>query len=547
MLLTRSFLSLLLPCLATVTVVPSAAADRLPNANHIFAAIHSSMRQFGSSLNHNGMSFFIATVPEGTEFYHGTSKRERVNGIEWLAFEPEHAMIFARPGRGRPPGKGMGHPDLKRGGPPDLEKREESDKFGPLFAYQGAFESPPTKEEKDKSYGYLHTYRTTTPLRLLYLDGQSAAKSSKGTLDAQDLVLLPGLIDPDVGMGGDKQRADEMCRIARESGAWKGRVDGVLRMEGGFEVILCGFGERLDIVSIKRAKESNGHGPPGSDGDNGDGFNYYRAVAARYDGIGGGRVTLDYEHFVTAFTFPDAMYWDHTGRPRIRNETEAKEEVERVTQAVTQMILNEETKGNSVDWQGVVDMIIQRYADRIEYLASGHFTTLEAFQAEVDRALRPFIDYGARNGTLEVERCAAQFIPSDADTTTTAYLATTQIAHHICSTLSSALSTSSLSSALGLLQDLKSNLGWTTWKRCRGCDAHEICFLPIWPVGREEDFVQPRCRGNVSLGPGQEGGYWDGGFGRPPRGPGKPVWGRKEGEGEGVGVGSEQLNEEEEG
>lgn len=41
------------------------------------------MRQWGSSLNHNGMSFFMATVPTGTRFYHGTWSSERVMGMEW--------------------------------------------------------------------------------------------------------------------------------------------------------------------------------------------------------------------------------------------------------------------------------------------------------------------------------------------------------------------------------------------------------------------------------------------------------------------------------
>lgn len=78
------------------------------HANHIFNAIHNSMRQFGSSLHHNGMSFFIATVPAGTHLYHsGMYDDKAVQGTEWLAFEPEHALIFTHnPGpknRPRPP------------------------------------------------------------------------------------------------------------------------------------------------------------------------------------------------------------------------------------------------------------------------------------------------------------------------------------------------------------------------------------------------------------------------------------------------------------
>ncbi|KAL4927018.1 uncharacterized protein BDV17DRAFT_292914 [Aspergillus undulatus] len=67
-------------------------AEPLQNANHIFNAIHDSMRQFGSSLHHNGMSFFLASVPEGIHLYHGNARPDHLKEIGWKAFEPEHAM-----------------------------------------------------------------------------------------------------------------------------------------------------------------------------------------------------------------------------------------------------------------------------------------------------------------------------------------------------------------------------------------------------------------------------------------------------------------------
>jgi len=76
---------------STQTVIaPSEDAIR-QNAFHIFNAVHSAMRQWGSSINHNGMSFFLATVPAGQPLYHGTRDSERPQGFEWLAFEAEHA------------------------------------------------------------------------------------------------------------------------------------------------------------------------------------------------------------------------------------------------------------------------------------------------------------------------------------------------------------------------------------------------------------------------------------------------------------------------
>jgi len=75
----------------------SIATPTLPNfsnnSTRIFNAISNAMRQFGSTLQHNGMSFAVATMPEDTELYHGTFFQNRINGTEWLAFEPEHAMV----------------------------------------------------------------------------------------------------------------------------------------------------------------------------------------------------------------------------------------------------------------------------------------------------------------------------------------------------------------------------------------------------------------------------------------------------------------------
>ena len=70
-------------------------SHHVANANHIFNTIHSSMRQWGPSLNHNGMSLFLAVVPEGTILYHGTNLPDAESGMEWVAFERDLALQFA--------------------------------------------------------------------------------------------------------------------------------------------------------------------------------------------------------------------------------------------------------------------------------------------------------------------------------------------------------------------------------------------------------------------------------------------------------------------
>jgi hypothetical protein len=710
----RYTLPLLLSWLAAASPLPDGSnlvptSDATTHANHIFNAVHSSMRQFGSSLNHNGMSLFIATVPEGTEFYHGTSSKDRVNGTQWLAFEPEHALIFARGRRGPPPGKppgdghappteaeeanlegpyspdwisshskpanedaekkkhnpsedrpkhregkgrprknhgdkgchdptrngsrpdaphhhpqpphreppshhhdspphrcppGEGHlpcpsppgegrhqppprdPPFEHHGPPgrhehhdeDHDGRDHHKHHGPppheffdelndphhdrpehhgfsipsvgywvhrlgdllrnpkrrhaplppvslgeatqLESIESRAEQEPliSDSSEDQSSGYLHTYRTKHNLRLLYVDGQSAAKSKKGTLDTQDVLLLGNSIDHDSGMFGERERAAQLCKLAHEQ--WDNRIDGILRMEGGFEIILCDFAAHLDVVSIAKTDPKAGGGFGGG-GGNGDGFNYYRAVAARYHGIGGGRVVVNYEQFVSAFAYPEAINFDHTGRPRLNNKSDT---IEDVRKAVDDMVLRKAESIEAVNWQAVVDMVVARYADRIEYLASGSLNTLAALQAEIGRALRPFIDYNDRNSTSEVERCASQFLPDHVSTTSTnvAAQAIRQVTMTMCTSLFAASEQVDYTTALEQIKELKDHLAWTTWKQCRGCAVDEICFLPIWPVGTAEDFEQPKCRSDVSLAPGHGDGdrYWNDFGGPGHRGPG---------------------------
>ncbi|KAF2772799.1 hypothetical protein EJ03DRAFT_287193, partial [Teratosphaeria nubilosa] len=456
--------------------------QQLQHANHIFNSVHSSMRQWGSSLNHNGMSIFIAEVPEDIEFYHGTSSPYRINGTEWLAFEPEHALMFARAFHGPPPGKGR----QPTGGPDDGE------------------------HEHEERHGYLHTYRTKHPLRLLYVDGQSAAKSDVGTLDVQDMVLLhrePPTDDERRPHGpmSEGVRAQRLCRLAREQ--WNGRIDGIIRMEAGFEIILCDFEKHLDVVQVAQSKENGERGGPGGPGgrDSGEGLNSLKAVAARYDGIGGARVKVDYDSFVSLYAYDDAVVFDDAARPRVNNDTNV---LEPVFSAVKDLVVKKPAvNGPKKDWQAIADMLVSRYANRIEYLASGDIDTLDAFKAETDRALRPFIDYSNRNATREVARCAAQFPPS-ATSDKLAAEAIHTVSSIICRTLSKAGEVGQLSHGLSMIRGLKSWLSWTEWKKCRGCAVNEVCVVPMWPSGTAEDFEHPQCRSEMSGGPGRGDGYW---------------------------------------
>ena len=522
-----ALLPLFIACYSLLTVAfslsPSALStssqdvDDMPNARHIFNAIHSSMRQWGSSLNHNGMSFFLAAVPKDTQFYHGRGSETPVAGMDWLAFEPEHAMLFAV-AFDRPPD------DPQK--PPKDSKDDESMlmqdniKWWPqliltdstsLSTQDPLDNRPHPGRPRNLRPGWLHTYSTNKDLNLLYIDGMSAGKSRKGTLDSQDNVLLNE--SPPDKIWNDPQRARKLCAMARDR--WSGRIDGFLRMEAGFEIILCSFLDSLDVVRITRAllpKSMRRAGPGMGRMDGGDFFSYYQAITARYNGIGGNRVALNYDKFVTAFEYSGLdLFTSPDGRPRLQNVSQ--DNLHQIMGDLDDPVMDTEFLApteRSLNWQAIADEVVERYSKRLWSLTSIEFSNATDLTADLNRLLRPFVDYDDRNESAEIERCSLQFIPhSKLDHNgTLAKRAIQSISREICATVLSASKSDSMERAIGELRNLIQKLNWTTWKHCAGgCESNEICLTPIWPYGSVEDGKTPNCvNSSAFLG---HRGYWD--------------------------------------
>jgi hypothetical protein len=456
--------------------------QRVRNANHLFNAIHSSMRQWGSSLNHNGMSFFPAKVPKGTELYHGTGEQEPVAGMEWLAFEPEHAMLFSRKWVVPPTGKLniMLHPDTHLDGIRDQ-----------VFLASGELPDPPEFEP-----GWLHTYRTKHDLHLLYIDGMSAGKVRNGTLDSTDFLLLNKQIDP---IWEDYDRATQLCDLAKYQ--WGERVHGFIRMEAGFEIILCSFSNHLEIERITRAtKQTNGVKIRIDDA-----LSFWRAITDRYNEIGGHRVHLNYDNFVSAYQY-DIDVFRGQKLPRLEH-IPIKDLVQIRSDLTTLLDHNPDPfTATSHDWRSVADLIVTRYSSRLKYLASGILDTSEAFFMELERAVRPFLDYDNPDTEAEKIRCTNHFLPTPT-TNSHAARVITDVSHTICSTLITIHRTNLLlEDAVEKIQHLIAWLGWTVWKQCSKCDYNEVCFIPIWPMGTKEDYDHPSCINSTQLI--TRTGYW---------------------------------------
>lgn len=484
---------------AAVPFIPQTDQDKnavvVHNANHIFNAIHSSMRQWGSSLNHNGMSFFMAQVPAGTQFYHGSPFQEPVEGMEWLAFEPEHASFFATRIKRRNDTDDNDGSEVESG---DLVQ-PPSGHDGGIMLQHPILDTRIKPPRYDITPGWLHTYRTKHNLPLLYIDGMSAGKTERGTLDSQDALLLNVTRNQRDGFW-DFERARRLCKLSNDK--WGGKIKGFIRMEAGFEIIMCSFVENVDFISAVRTGRSL---PGGEESEPTEPVRQHlmvwiKAISARYDDIGGDRVKLDHENFITSFAYDLDLFNDGDDLPRLENLSVAS--LDKVRNDVDTMVNNWGTfDSGAINWQSITDMVVERYAKELPYLVSDSLDTSEAFLHELSTILHVFIDSDHRNSTAEVERCINQFVPTGIKHSgSIAGRAVEAVTRKICSGLFAAFDSNvSVSESKKKLRSLMTYLDWTTWKKCGDCALDEICFIPVWPIGSEEDRIHPRCRNATDI------------------------------------------------
>lgn len=271
------------------TIKPSLEQARL-NAFPIFNSIHSAIRQWGSSFNHNGLAMIPATVPKGNLLYHGTHSSDvNTTGLEWLAFEPEHSGLFSVSWRARQKRDSVVPEQAVLRGAVDLGEQSESS----------------LSSKQPRVRGYLRTYQASRDLNLLYFDGMSAAKGCLGTVDTQDLVLrMINGTSPchhyfeDI-LVHEMARVGELCEIITPLG-----YDGMVRMEVGFGIVYCDFDDGgLHLLSQMRRpfwdQMKAWYNFPRM------AFHLARAASQHYDGMAeAGRLRLDFSRMVSAYFYP---------------------------------------------------------------------------------------------------------------------------------------------------------------------------------------------------------------------------------------------------
>ena len=287
-------------------------------------------------------------------------------------------------------------------------------------------------------------------------------------------------------------------------------------MEAGFEIIKCNFSDGMDFVSAsKRPNLSDpaGHMDTAM-------FEYIRGIGSRYQGITANRVSLDYSTMVSAFFYPLDLSNPDASKgnlPRLSNTGPAQ--LSRIKFDVKRVL--HEQKGHArVNWQGVVDMIVTRYSDRLLHLATR--TTRDDFLSDINFLLNPFIDY--KNYSLEtsLRRCTAHYLSPATPSTDQDLLvlvAVEMVSHRICKALFDAREQLVLELgdahdkyfheiAVEPIRELMDWLGWSTWTSCGQCSVDQVCFVAIWPFGDVEDHFSPSCLNNTSI-QGRRGYWWD--------------------------------------
>lgn len=570
----RSYLPQILvaACWAT-DIVASSAGNHNPDLKaaetHAFAlfnSIHSAMRQWGSSVHHNGMSFFLAQAPEGSVFYHGSASPETPWSFEWLAFEFEHAGVFAESWEPQnhtsltldfePPSVEplddvlLWHRTSRLLSPPTPEHVQFFDRPSAQQLLSGVAQDKdedripgPQWPDLNKTFrGYFHMYRANRPLNLLYMDGEAAAKCTLGPMDSQDLILLDRehQVNSTKGlMGHEMQRAKDMCTLAKEwSFAAGGKIDGFIRMEAGFEIIYCDWTPKggLDLLSVQGSPLRNETGID----DSPDkvtlvgsaltvAFEWLRASSQRFHGHPAGRLDVDWSSMVSAFGYPVNLTNADRERqdlPRLTNTT--KEERRNIRARLREVVIERGGRSTAekgvVSWQGVVDNIVTRFSKRLWSLANAGLKRNDLI-ATIGSLIDPFTDYLDHSPMAEqlaIDRCAQHYVDPQLlrpETWTPEDHAIAAAIGVVSSTICTSLFTArnilrfnsteskpSAEEAQEIFQKLIDDLRWSTWKDCEGCAWNEICSIPMFPMGSKEDYYHPSCK-NIT-GMLNSRGYW---------------------------------------
>jgi hypothetical protein len=241
-------------------------------------------------------------------------------------------------------------------------------------------------------------------------------------------------------------------------------------------------------------------------------FEYMRAVEKRYNGIPAGRVSLDHSSMVSAFFYPlNLTNPDQERAPLPRLPMDHQPVLEVLRFDLKEAMSRE--RSPSIDWQGIVDMIITRYSDRLKFLTLENLSR-ENMAFEIGVLLDVFINYKHVHIPMSIQDCSIHYLRSVTPKTPQDHLiheAIFAVSQRICNDLFQvrnllAEEDFDVAQAKDIVEDLISYLNWTTWLECGKCAYDEVCFVAIWPWGSPQDHVEPACQPIDQVQ--ERHGYW---------------------------------------
>lgn len=331
--------------LERIFVKPRRSTDHGPvhsqpdTSNLIFASFAGLLQQWPNSIFPNGHSIVSGIIPRGTLLYHGANNRESSpDGMEWLSFDPEMAYVIH------------------------------------------------SSREGETS---LYTYSTQRPLKVIYLDGQSASLGTAGYMDSQSL-LVNRTVSEDLNefgptdlLRGEYRRAKGLCQVGKKLG-----FEGIVRMNTGFELIWCNFGEGLEHFGetnttdpFENADDVPKHHNPAFKVKTSAFYaeapwENTRAATLHYHEPGETRVKLDATSFISFYDRLDSLSEIRSNmkqeyrRSVHRLHGISDEDIIKLMSRLEKVLSRKNSEGweinsSAPDWQGIVRNIIQRYSSRL--------------------------------------------------------------------------------------------------------------------------------------------------------------------------------------
>ncbi|KAG2150650.1 uncharacterized protein EDB93DRAFT_1084026 [Suillus bovinus] len=440
----------------------------------VFETVNSLLQHWPNTRYRNGHTIVPGVIPKGTLLYHGAVNNTIPTVPEWTATDPEHSILFCK-----------GSPDT----------------------------------------GCWHlTLAATRPLKVLYFDGTSAANTLNGTLDTQDIIAW-GELRPDWRFMED-QRIVDLCKWGAPYA-----VDGFVRMEMDFEVMLCDFSAGLEVVSFSHLASL---AEPVLCSFLLRLFEVMHAGSWHNRYPGDTRINLDLAGIVSLYdtTLAPSLVSSRDGQERCDHDIRAisSADIKAVRRSVSRTLEGNQDDISGIDWQTLFRVIVERYSarfDLMDYLLNSENDTIMDRALKVHVQLRvmltpyifhsivpPSASYDPSNSwaTPVFKACGTahtssilSYVPSLNPSERLLLHAVQETSREICRVITKMWasgvvagldvhlprdSTPDTAQIVRLMDSWRQELGalmtwldWSVWVKCRpACGPEEMCYLPSWPI-----------------------------------------------------------------